>query len=240
MILASQANSQRISAGFQFGMTLNETVDLKDEILFSNYSYNVFYTLNTEDHSRYRMWMGGFQLGGYLQLDYKRYLLGVELNSATRTYFANMKYAIKNDFAFLTDPGHVKFEITQQNLEIPVFAGIKLFETSNNIILYGGGIYTMVGSNKEEGMLNLDTDPTVAAFLGLNEMLDIMYNDENYWRSMVGMGIKIRNSLISTRYTKRIDTDKNHIHADVWGWSVHWNYIITFQKLKKGHYIYTK
>lgn len=230
------AYSQRLSTGLHFGAGVMEILNRDNYYIFPDptYTYNVYYG----PKSLKNKYSGG-SVGGYMQVDYKSFIGGLEVNVAHRRYWLSCYYAIKNNLG-IEGQDRVEFEVKQSNTEINLFSGVKLFKRNKNIILYGGAIYTIVSSNDEEGRLNLNSGVGIAPFMGNNEMYNVMYNDFNYWRLMGAVGYSWKNSLLSFRYDYRINTGKAHITHNISGISLHYNYILNFQKLKKGHFIYQK
>ena len=228
--------SQRLSSGLHFGVGIRDVLTRDNFYLFPDpdYTYNVYY-----GPKKLKTNFSGLAVGGYLQLDYKSFISGLEVNFSQRSYWLKCYYSINNNFG-IADQDVVEFDITQQSTEINLFTGVKLLKRNKNIILYGGLIYVLVSSNKEEGRGNLSSGVGIAPFMGYNEMYNVMYNDKDYYRLMGGIGYTWKNSMLSVRIDRRINTRKVLITHNITGLNLHYNYIFNFQKLRKGHFIYQK
>jgi hypothetical protein len=106
--------------------------------------------------------------------------------------------------------------------------------------LFGGATYNCFLDSNEDGYLNINSDVMVQAFMGFYELYGIVYNDKPYWRLLTGIGFHYKNHGLSIRYEHRINNEINKLPVTHYQITINWNWIINFQKMKKGHYIYTE
>lgn len=231
--LTMPSMAQRISSGIHFGTNIYEISTRKEYYLFPDpqNTYNVYY-----GPKRNRFRGGGFSPGGYLQLDYKAFLSGLEVNLVNRSYFVKCYYMMDKS---LGDRA-LEFKVTQQNTEINWFSGLKLLKRNRNVIVYAGFIYAIVNSNTEVGRDNENSNILGRVFMGNNEMYNVMYNDLNFWRLMGGVGYTWKNSMLSLRYDYRINSARVKLTNEISSFNLHYNLTLNFQKLKKGHFIFQK
>lgn len=237
--IALQLNAQRISAGFHLGTGVSQTFDYNSDFIFPEYSYNIYYTV-VEDETKRTNSLTGFNIGYYLQIDYKQLYFGSEINIATHKYSNQLLFAQVNEWDFFGPQGWVEINVKQSGMEIPLFLGYKFLQSNFNISLFAGATYCGLISSEEDGYLNLNSDLMVQAFMGFYELYGIVYNNKSYWRTLTGIGFHYKDHSLSLRYEYRLNNQENYLPVTHSQFTLNYNWIINFQKMKKGHYIYTE
>ena len=223
--------AQRLSIGINYSNNIFSTINLKENYIFPETSYNMYYI----EEPKKTQFLNQHGVGIYTSVDYKRFMIFLEVN------LISLKYNYKVYFPSLTtiynNTKHIKLEVNENVLQLPVFFAYKLLASNKTPILILGMQYNFNLSINEE-YFNDSDDTTISLWKGFNELYNITYNFENYYSPIIGIGYINKNFIMSLTYSYRLKNEEYNIDPDFSFLNLKLGYTLTFQKFKNHNYIY--
>ncbi len=240
LFLGNTVFSQRISTGFTLGLTVFQDVKFDDNFIFPQNSYFIYYTGNDEkdDLPEYRNWVSGASTGININVDYKRWMLTLEPKGTFQSIKIPVLYP--TPLGNLLDGNWSTFKVAKTSWALPALVSFKLTSKANGPFIIGGLQYEFNFYSEKNKELDSNVSDGISVFISDKEMYGVLYNENNYYSYIVGVGLKVKDKYSSIRMVKRFGGDLN-LYPEADYVQIEWvlSRTLNFQKLRKGHVIYT-
>lgn len=230
---------QRFTSGLSLGTNVFFQSRLADNFVISENSYYVYYTFNEKKdyepiHDQY---FNNIQAGFNVGVDYKRFALSTEFLFSSTGIRIPLLYP--SYLGALTSEQWNTFEVRNNAFKTNLLLSVKLLSRANSPFLLGGMQYSMNSYSEDQGELDSQVGLSIGLFTSKNELYGVVYNDHrNYFSWIGGIGIQIKNSSYSVRYTQRVFQAENRPSASFTQIELFYAYHLVFQKLRKGSKLY--
>ena len=237
LLLGPVALAQRISTGITLGVPAFHRTAFPDRYINPRNSYLIYYTANEKKDGDpvWDQYVNGIMAGLNFSVDYKRFMLTLEVLGESTTFKIPMKYP--QPLSATLDEEWLTWKATRSSLVLPLLLSIKLTSKANGPFVLGG-VSRYFHSFKESP----DNDGTALfTFKSDRELLGILYNEHDFNNYIVGLGYKSKDVYVSLRFQKRMGGELNEYPLAKF---TQINFVVartlSFQKLKKGHIIYVE
>lgn len=228
--------AQRFSTGVMLTAIGYHNLKFEDRFVFSPHSYVIYYAGNEKRdfEPSYGQTFNGFGVGLNFNVDYKRYMLSLELLGGENT--------IKTSFIAPTELNNnvyekntIEFEISKRYTSIGILGLYKLSTKAN-------GLFVQLGCNVSFTEIDENTEfkNVITFMISPYEMYGTLYTNQYiYLNGVAGLGWKWNNSYLSGRFSQRIQSANfEHPSASIFQIDVVYSRTLSFQKLRKGYKIY--
>ncbi len=228
--------AQRFSTGVMLTTIGYHNLKFADQFVFSPHSYMIYYAGNEKRdfEPSYGQTFNGVGIGLNFNVDYKRYMLSLELMAGAnsiKTRFIAPTELNENVYGKNT----IEFEISKKYTSIGIIGLYKLSTKAN-------GLFVQLGCNVSFTEMEEETDFGNFINFGISpyEMYGTLYTNQFiYLNGAAGLGWKLNNSYLSGRFSKRIQNDNfEHPSASIYQIDLVYSKIFSFQKMRKGYKIY--
>ena len=233
--------AQRLSLGFTLSTPAYHRLELPDQFIFPQHSYFIYYVGNPKkDHKPVReRTLNGFSYGLNLGVDYKRFMFTLEVQNAFTTIKLPAHY--RSPLGELLEDSWSTFNVKSSAMVVPMIVSCRLNRKANGPFILGGLQYTFFNTyNEPNDGLNSEISGGINLFIADTEMYDVLYNEFSYWSYVAGIGYKRNDSYWSIRCHQRLNNKPEEMPlARYFQADLVYTRTLNFQKLRKGHIIYT-
>ncbi len=197
-ILTVRAAGQHLNVGMTFQYLILKQVGVASDEIIPLGSFNYYKV----DDNRWKFFSAGqsFVIGTIVQLDYKKVFFAMEPSYELNTYNYTVKYPLSP-----TTSEKVTFKTLFFQLEAPVYIGYQFASSTITRYSFFAGAEPVFPYHLETRFDGADKDPTLYSRYGVYDMKNILYNDNLYWNSLVGIGFHFANlGRVDVRYKHRL------------------------------------
>jgi hypothetical protein len=228
--------AQRFSTGYLISAIGYQNLKYADKFIFSPNSYMIYYAGNEKRdfEPSYAQYLNGIGLGLNFNIDYKRYMLSLELQGGATTIKTSLIAPNElNNTVYETNT--IDFKIEQVYTSIALLGSYKLSSKAN-------GLFLQLGSNVSFNRFEEKKDfSNIISFnLSPYELYGTLYSNQNiFFNGLAGLGWKWDNSYLSARFIKRLKKNNDEYPtATIYQIQAVYARTLSFQKLRKGYNIY--
>lgn len=228
--------AQRFSTGVMLTAIGYHNLKFDDRFVFSPHSYMIYYAGNEKRdfEPSYGQTFNGVGVGLNFNVDYKRYMLSLELLGGASTMKANLiAPSGLTDLVYGTNT--VDFKITESYTSIGLLGSYKLSAKANGVFIQLGTSLSFNQFKEEKDVSN-----SITFNLSPYELYGTLYTNENiYVKGLAGVGWKWKDNNLSARFSQKIPrANADYPSAKTYQIDMVFSRVLSFQKLKKGYKIY--
>ncbi len=228
--------AQRFSTGVMLTTIGYHNLKFADQFVFSPHSYMIYYAGNEKRdfEPSYGQTFNGVGLGLNFNVDYKRYMLSLEILGGTSSIKANL-IAPSGLTDLVYETNTVDFTISQLYTSIGLLGSYKLSAKANGVFIQLGTNLTFDQIQEEK-----DVNNSITFNLSPYELYGTLYTNENiYFKGIAGMGWRWNDNNLSARFSQKIrGANTDFPSATIYQIDIVFSRILSFQKMRKGYKIY--
>jgi hypothetical protein len=230
VILLGRVSGQHLNVGMTFQYLILKQVGVASDAIIPQGSFNYYKV----DDNRWKFFSAGqsFVIGTIVQLDYKKVFFAIEPSYELNTYDYTVKYPLSP-----TANEKITFKTLYFQLEAPVYMGYQF--ASSTIVRYSvfAGAEPVFPYHLQTSFNSADKDPSLYSRYGVYDMKNILYNDQLYWNSLVGIGFHFASlGRVDVRYKHRLDSPGAQYKTSFTTIGIALTYFLPLNLLKKKIY----
>ena len=228
--------AQRFSTGVMLTAIGYHNLKFEDRFVFSPHSYMIYYAGNEKrDYEpSYGQTFNGVGMGLNFNVDYKRYMLSLEIQGGTSSVKANL-IAPSGLTAFVYGTNTVNFKVSTLYTSIGLLGSYKLSAKAN-------GVFIQLGTNLSFNQFEEEKDVSNSITFNLSpyELYGTLYTNENiYVKGLAGIGWRWKDNNLSARFSQKIPrANADYPSAKTYQIDMVFSRVLSFQKMRKGYKIY--
>jgi hypothetical protein len=196
---ATQA--QRLKVGFTFQYLFVKQIKIDSDVIRATRSYALYYARD----NRWKFFGAGQSMiiGTVVQLDYKRFYVGIEPAYDLNTYHYRLDYPVSPD-----KDEKLTFQSLYFQIDLPFYLGYQ-FQSSNifRYSVFAGGVLVTPYHHQQQ-FSSRDADNPQNIYYNSNDLSGILFSDQKaYLNALAGFGIHFANiGKVDFRYQHRMNS----------------------------------